>query len=107
MENGFSNGLTPAENERLALLSEEIAEVQQVIGKIQRHGYQSKNPLEPASGTNRELLENELGHVDHAIRLMKTRGDINMLQVEVALRAKARSVQRWLHYDENKTGGFL
>lgn len=38
------NGLSPAETERLALLSEEMGEVQQAIGKILRHGYESIHP---------------------------------------------------------------
>lgn len=41
------NGLTPAEAERLALLSEELGEAQQAIGKILRHGYDSSNPVDP------------------------------------------------------------
>lgn len=38
------NGLTPAEAERLAMLSEECGEVIQIIGKILRHGYDSYHP---------------------------------------------------------------
>ena len=32
------NGLTPAEDERLAMLAEECAEVIKIVSKIQRHG---------------------------------------------------------------------
>jgi hypothetical protein len=38
------NGLTPAEAERLALLAEECGEVIQAIGKVLRHGYESRHP---------------------------------------------------------------
>ena len=39
------NKLTAAQTERLAILSEELGEAQQAIGKIMRHGYDSCNPL--------------------------------------------------------------
>lgn len=56
------NELTPAETERLAILAEEMGETIQVIGKILRHGYDSRNPLEGKTGwTNRANLEKELG----------------------------------------------
>ncbi len=63
------NGLSPAEAERLAYLLEELGEVQQVIGKILRHGYASSHP--DGGPTNRELLAAELGDVIAAICLMK------------------------------------
>lgn len=40
----FTNNLTPAEAECLAILIEECAEVQQIACKILRHGYDSCNP---------------------------------------------------------------
>lgn len=51
------NQLTPAEAERLALLAEECGEVIQAIGKILRHGYESRHP--DGGPTNREALERE------------------------------------------------
>lgn len=73
------NDLTAAQDERLALLSEELAEAIQAIGKIQRHGYSSYNPtLPPDKQTdNRSLLEKELGHVWHAVNRMTLAGDLN------------------------------
>ena len=41
------NKLTPAEDERLAMLAEECAEVIQIVSKIQRHGYDSWHPDDP------------------------------------------------------------
>ena len=55
----FSNELTPAESERLALLSEEMGEAIQAIGKILRHGYESTGPKTIVR--NRTSLEKELG----------------------------------------------
>lgn len=43
----FSNNLSDAELERLAYLAEECGEVQQIIGKIIRHGYESYSPNDP------------------------------------------------------------
>lgn len=57
------NQLDPAEAERLAILSEEMGEALQIVGKILRHGYHSYNPLKPTRTTNRELLVQELSHV--------------------------------------------
>jgi NTP pyrophosphatase (non-canonical NTP hydrolase) len=65
----FSNGLTHDMSERLAILTEEIGEVLQVIGKIERHGYESSHPDRPEN-TNRDDLERELGHVQAAIDIM-------------------------------------
>lgn len=61
----FSNGLSPAQAERLAMLAEECGEVIQVIGKILRHGYASYHPDQqgtPAKHrfTNRQALGAEL-----------------------------------------------
>lgn len=65
------NELTPAEAERLAMLSEECAEVIQAVSKILRHGYESVNPLEPEKGTNREQLGRELIDVFAVLLLMQ------------------------------------
>ncbi len=63
-----TNGLTPAQAERLAMLAEECGEVVQVIGKILRHGYDSRHPN--GGPTNKELLAAELRDVDAVVRAM-------------------------------------
>jgi hypothetical protein len=70
----FSTGLSEAQRERLAILMEELAEAQQVIGKILRHGFDSTHP--DGGPTNQELLQIELGDVVAGIRLMRAAGDI-------------------------------
>ena len=76
------NDLSAAEDERLACLAEELAEVIQVICKIQRHGYASKHPADLNGMTNRKLLEKELGDVEARICLMVDNGDIHRLTIE-------------------------
>lgn len=92
------NQLTPAEAERLALLSEECAEVIQAIGKIQRHGYESQHP--DGGPTNRELLEAELGDVGFAICLLLTAEDLAEENVVAAAGRKAEKVWKYLHHQE-------
>lgn len=102
------NGLTPAEAERLALLIEEAAEVQQIATKILRHGYESVNPVEQAPTdldpmTNRELLHKELGHLSFATQLMMVSRDPSPHIIANAARRKAKTVWQWLHHqDQNK-----
>ena len=64
------NGLTASEAERLFLLLEELGEVQQVIGKILRHGYESHHPN--GGPNNRTLLEMELEDVLAALHLLNS-----------------------------------
>jgi len=90
------NKLTPAEAERLALLLEELGEAQQVIGKILRHGYETRNPFDPRD-TNRMLLETELGDVTAAIALMEQAEDVNPNAVHEARLSKLGGVGRWMH----------
>lgn len=94
----FDVGLSDAERERLALLLEECGEVQQIIGKILRHGYESNNPLIPNHPTNRQLLELEMGHVRAAYFMMTAEGDLDIEKVGVSLLRKQISVGQWLHF---------
>ena len=101
----FSNGLSDAELERLAFLAEEMGEALQCIGKIQRHGYESYNPVVDTGMTNRRELERELGDVHAAIQLLTGIGDIcgnNMLARKAA---KLKNVQRWMHHQPKETDG--
>jgi len=72
----FSNGLTPAQAERLALLAEECGEVIQAIGKVLRHGYESTHTHLDGGPTNRENLDSECGDVRYAIMLLARSGDL-------------------------------
>ena len=101
----FTNNLSQAELERLAILAEEMGEAQQIIGKIIRHGYESYNPTliqNQMDGvpklTNREMLEKELGDVSAAINLMNLGGDIDRDAIQGHSIAKMKSVNKWLHH---------
>jgi NTP pyrophosphatase (non-canonical NTP hydrolase) len=100
------NGLSDAEDERLALLAEECGEVIQAVGKIFRHGYESHNPLQGADRRiNRAHLEQELGHLAVAVRLMLEAHDLNETLIGIAAAQKVIDVQRWLHHQERPDGG--
>ena len=95
------NGLSPAEAERLALLLEELGEAQQSIGKILRHGYESKNPYQMSGPTNREALEKEVADVYVAARMMFEAGDMRRMACAGHEERKTESVQRFLHHQGN------
>lgn len=90
------NELTPAETERLAVLSEEMGEAIQVIGKILRHGYVSTHPN--GGPNNRRLLEKELGDVRHAMIRMCEAGDLNKDTIHAEAEAKRETVEKYLHH---------
>lgn len=96
MNNKFNN-LTFAEAERLALLLEELGEAQQAIGKILRHGYNSYHP-ERNEQSNRMDLQDELGDVLCAIRMMADSGDIHLANLETKAAAKKASVRQYMHH---------
>ena len=90
------NKLSAAEEERLALLMEEMGECIQVIGKIMRHGYESKHPT--GGPTNRQLLETELGHVKYAKILMSRCGDIDFSNTKLSAVSKSHAISKYLHH---------
>jgi hypothetical protein len=98
----FSNGLTPAETERLALLAEECGECIHIIGKILRHGYDSYNPLSMDKNRpdNRELLTREVGDIYTAIYLMFQERDLQRPLVARREDIKREHVNRYLHHNK-------
>jgi NTP pyrophosphatase (non-canonical NTP hydrolase) len=90
------NMLTPAEAERLSLLLEEMGESIQIIGKIQRHGYESYHP--DSGPVNRELLEKELGHVMYAVKLLCGERDLSTSSINWYRDKKEQSISQWLHH---------
>lgn len=97
------NQLTPAELERLAVLSEELGEAQQIIGKILRHGYDSYNPIHPEEGTNRQMLEKELGDVRYSMIALCAVGDLSKEAIHAHAKCKAENIKPWLHHQHTET----
>jgi NTP pyrophosphatase (non-canonical NTP hydrolase) len=82
-----ANKLTSAASERLGWLLEEAGEVQQIIGKIIRHGYESTWPP-GQSPTNRELLESELRDLMFVVQLMHKNKDLDLDKIMNMLKDK-------------------
>lgn len=97
----FSNDLTPAETERLALLMEEMGEAIQAAGKILRHWYRSFDPTVPVRErvSNREILEKEVGDVIFAVSMMLGK-DLGSDRVATHQKAKAKKIKQYLHHQE-------
>ncbi len=68
----MANNLTPAQDEALAILEEEMGELAQAIGKIRRHGMDSHNPDDPAIGNNLNAFIREAGDVAAALQVVFT-----------------------------------
>ena len=94
--------LSKAEIERLAILSEECAEVQQIVGKILRHGFESFNPFDEQKVTNRKLLERELGDLSFAINFCHDNKDINLMNVMPLVTEKKENIKQYLHFNKIK-----
>lgn len=92
------NQLTPSQLERLALLSEELGEAQQAIGKIMRHGYESCHPADVTHRTNRSHLEWELGDVMAAMHLLGLAGDIDAQATKEHSQEKLKRIRRYTHH---------
>jgi NTP pyrophosphatase (non-canonical NTP hydrolase) len=92
------NGLSPSEAERLALLLEECGEVQQIIGKILRHGYESYHPEDETKTSNRALLEKEIADVSAAVNLMIKTGDVKTEAINRMTAEKLEKVGKYLHH---------
>lgn len=99
MTNHF-NRLSPPEAERLAILLEEMGEAQHIIGKILRHGFESKDPTDPGANINRSLLEHELGDVKHAIDRLCSAHDISAAAIVHWCDRKSGRATQYLHHQE-------
>lgn len=94
----FSN-LRPDEIERLGLLAEEAAEVIQVVGKILRHGWDSRKPSDPTGPTNRENLLTELIDFSTIVGLCEGCGDFNISSViQERSFEKIEKLKRYTHH---------
>lgn len=90
------NQLTPAQLERLALLTEELGEALQATGKVLRFGYSSRHPK--GGLTNKESLELELGHVRHAIIRLCASEDLSKQGIHLSADIKAATIGVYLKH---------
>jgi len=97
--NQYFNNLSPAELERLAILTEEMGEAQQAVGKILRHGYSSDNNGKNAL-TNREDLEKECGDVRHAMIRLCDADDLSKKAIHACADTKAILIEQYLHHQD-------
>ena len=97
---GIVNRIGEPEQERLGLLSEEMGEVQQIIGKILRHGLDSYYPAFQGR-SNADYLEMEAGDVLAAIDLLVACGTLNRERLYTAKLEKLKKLRSWLHCGTN------
>jgi len=89
------NNLTPKQTELLGGTSEECGEVVQVIGKILRHGLDSRKPTNAEALTNRDNLTAELADIAAMTELLIENGVIDAANWK-ALKDKKRD--RFMQY---------
>jgi hypothetical protein len=95
------SNLSKEQLERLAVLSEELGEIQQIIGKILRFGYDSVSPIDEIKRTNREKLELELGDLQCTLDLMgDENNDISFIRIERQRIKKREKLNKWLQYNK-------
>lgn len=88
------SSLLPGEHERLAILSEEMGEAIQAIGKIMRHGYDG---TDDNGVTNRQQLSIELADVEWAVMRLREWNDISILEYESRI-AQRIGRNNYLHH---------
>lgn len=96
----MSPDLTKEQIERLAILSEELGEVQQIVGKILRFGYKSHHPDKSYIPDNRGRLEEELGDLRCIMNLMYQEEDIDELIIDLNSIAKVDKLNKWMNHNK-------
>lgn len=91
---------TLTQHERLVILAEECAEVQQVICKALRHGLDSDNNGKNPE-TNRQMIERELGDLMHSAQRCFNSGDLSESIVEERRRLPETKAP-YLHYQDGE-----
>lgn len=101
-EKDFTNKLLPAQAEMLAVLAEECAEVQQVVMKILRRGYDSYNPFDESKTTNYDLLNKEVGDLVWVIKKLADNCGLNIKAVKESAKSKENRAEKYLHHNSAK-----
>ena len=82
----------------LEILAEECAEVQLVKSKIIRFGWSDCHPNMPGI-TNRDRLEEELGHVKAMIFILEQNGYVTNAGMERAKKSKLEKLKIWYYHE--------
>jgi NTP pyrophosphatase (non-canonical NTP hydrolase) len=94
--------LTPSQTEIINILSEECAEVIQIISKIHRFGLHSCHPSEPAV-SNLDNLHQEVGDILAMIALCVDFGLLEEHNLEIASKKKMEKLKKWSNiFKDNK-----
>lgn len=96
------NGMSPAEAERLAMLAEEAGEIVQAVGKVLRHGYESRSP--EGGPTNRQHLYRELGDLIAIVHGMMWAGDIVEIVELTDAADRWEAKLRYTHHQADEEG---
>ena len=76
--------------------------MQQAIGKILRHGYESKDPTKPSHVGNRRDLERELGDVMAEVDRMCIAGDIDRYAINGRRSVRGVAALKYAHHQGHK-----
>jgi len=87
------NPASEAETEVLNLITEECAEVIQIISKIARFGFDSYHPTDPTKETNRAHLETEIGDLLCLLGIASERKIFDYENVQKAVTAKREKLK--------------
>ncbi len=87
------NPATESETEVLNLITEECAEVIQIISKIARFGFDSYHPTDPTKETNRSHLETEIGDLLCLLEIASDRDIFDLMEVQKAVFAKKEKLK--------------
>lgn len=94
------NGLSLGETTRLVKLVEELAESAQAACKILLYGYDKQKHGEGL--TNRQKLEEELGHVENIRRILTDHsGEISWINIERSMKLKQNKIWKHLPHQED------
>ena len=81
--------------EALGLMQEECAEIIQIISKIRRFGFDSRNPYDESGKNNYELLNDEVGDFELLKRYLREIGIINSNLIAERIKYKTPKLEKY------------
>lgn len=98
--NDFNNQLNLDQIERIALLMEEMGELQQSLGKVLRHGYHSCDPTNPEHLGNSADVAREAAQVRWCIDFMLDNNDFPFSIYQEEKTKRTKTVGEYLHHNK-------